>query len=132
MTDFQISTLKEFYLTGETSGSERSGSEHATLPHPLPLPIAGLTFCLSPSLTDVNLIIKLLSRGGSQSSLLAAGIVSSECEVAHQENVAAEVWISLERRCRPKRGLDMLTGGSVTKARLLSPLRNVPSDRKST
>lgn len=127
MTDFQISTLKEFYLTGETSGSER-----ATLPLPPPPPLAGLRFCLSPWLIDVNLLIKLMSRGDSHSSLLAAGIVSSKCEVAHQENVAAEGWISLERRRRPKRGLDMLTGGSVTKARLLSPLRNVPSDRKST
>lgn len=46
--------------------------------------------------------------------------------------MAAASWVSMERRCRAKRGLDMLTGGSVAKARLLSPLRKVPSDRKST
>lgn len=49
MTDFQIFTLKEFYLTGETTGSE-----HVT--PPTPTPTATLTPTRWPKVLCVSLV----------------------------------------------------------------------------
>lgn len=75
MTDFQISTLKEFYRTGEAWRCADADTERS-----------GLGFCLSPRLMEIYLLVitlfvttKFLPHGYSHSSLLAADIVSGKC-----------------------------------------------------